>query len=72
MVIISLLQRSCVFKWIGAVAVELDNDLPNHLTQLLTPLYREESDSTNTAGTNFIIVTDQLLLLTTQGKNYIH
>lgn len=47
------LKRSCVFKWIGAVAVELDNDLPNHLTQLLTPLYREESDSTNTAGTNF-------------------
>ena len=43
-------QRSCVFKWIGAVAIELGNDLPTYLTQLLAPLYREESDSTNTAG----------------------
>lgn len=35
------------------MAVELGDDLYNHLTQLLAPLYREESDSTNTAGMNF-------------------
>lgn len=47
-----VLQRSCVFKWIGAVAVELGTSLPDHLTQLLAPLYREESDSSNSAGTH--------------------
>jgi len=47
----TLLQRSCVFKWIAAVAVELDTRLPDHLPQLLAPLYREELDIMKTAGT---------------------
>ncbi|XP_065909347.1 small subunit processome component 20 homolog isoform X2 [Dysidea avara] len=44
------LKRSCVFKWIAAVAVELGTSLPDHLPQLLAPLYREESDIMKAAG----------------------
>ena len=55
------------------MAVELGTNLPNHLTQLLVPLYREESDSTNTAGTILTPIDDRTPLVSLlQGKNYIH
>ena len=65
-----LLQRSCVFKWIAAVAVELGTSLPDHLPQLLAPLYREESDIMKAAGTSnlssFIST-----IVSLQERNYI-
>ena len=44
-------QRVCVFKWVGAVAVDLGTDsLGSHLTPLLRPVYREYVDARQTAG----------------------
>ena len=44
-------QRACVFKWVGAVAVYLGADgLGCHLAPLLRPVYREYVDSREMAG----------------------
>ena len=44
-------QRVCVFKWVGAMAVYLGTDsLGCHLAPLLRPVYREYVDSRQIAG----------------------
>lgn len=38
----SLLQRTCVFKFLGAIAMDLGKErLGPYLTTIITPLYRE-------------------------------
>ena len=45
------MKRSCVFKWIGAVAMAMGSDnLCDWLVRLLPPLYKELSDTRRTGG----------------------
>lgn len=46
-----VLQRSIVFKWLAAVAMELgQNDLPVYLTVMLQPLVQELTSQTPNQG----------------------
>ena len=44
------LKRTCVFQWIAAVAVKMEEDISYWLPLLLPPLYKELSDRKKTAG----------------------
>ena len=45
------MKRSCVFKWIAAVAMAMGSDnLCDWLVRLLPPLYKELSDTRRTGG----------------------
>ena len=44
------LKRTCVFQWIAAVAVKMEDDISDWLPLLLPPLYKELSDGKKTAG----------------------
>ena len=45
------MKRSCVFKWIAAVAMAMGSDnLCDWLVHLLPPLYKELSDTRITGG----------------------
>lgn len=46
------MKRSCVFKWIAAVAMAMGSEhLPDWLYRLIPPLYKELSNSKKVAGT---------------------
>ena len=58
------MQRVCVFKWVGAVAVFLGADgLGCHLAPLLRPVYREYVDSREMAGGHSLRVVYQCMQL---------
>ncbi len=47
------LKRSCVFKWIAAVAMAMGSEnVSDWLYRLLPPLYKELSNSKKVAGKN--------------------
>lgn len=52
MAVFTLPQRTCVFKFIGAMAIDLGKDrLGPYLTTLITPLYRELDSTYADQGT---------------------
>lgn len=53
--ILFVLQRTCVFKFLGAIAMDLGKErLVPYLTTIITPLYRELDSTYAEQGKRFL------------------
>lgn len=62
--ILFVLQRTCVFKFLGAIAMDLGKErLGPYLTTIITPLYRELDSTYAEQGKRFFFFLDKTVLL---------